>query len=322
MKKLSGLIIFTVLFFSIKSFAGNHSSFPAGSRSSSGSIFVPKDSIKKVTDTVSSDDDDDDGTDTLRSYAIGIEYGSDQSYHGVHSNVKLPYIEPNFTYTSLKGFYAEASVQDILIKKGGGFDALDLNPGWNIDLADNTTLNFNYSHYVFRSGTPITIESDLSNVLEGYIDQSIGETEGKFSIDYDYYKRTSKVRTPGDIVMTPDIEHTFKIKLSKKSSLSLVPEGSMDFGTRNAYSHYQANAGDTVQYVTNPKTGKQVRESQTPNNSSFGTLDYSLVFTITYKIGHFEVEPAINYIAPLYIPSGVSNKPIGYLTLALTYTIY
>jgi hypothetical protein len=315
MIKICGLTVFTILFFTFKSSCAAHPSFPLENKSSGNSNLVHKDTLKKPADTASSDDDDDDGTDTLRSYAIGIEYGSDQSYHGVHSNVKLPYIEPNFTYTSLKGFYAVASVQDILLKKGGGFDALDLNPGWNIDLADNSTLNFSYSHYLFREGTPVTIESDLSNVLETYIDQWIGETEGKFSVDYDFYKKTSKVKTPGDIVLTPDIQHDFKIKPSKKSALSFVPEGSIDFGTRNAYTHYEVNNNDTV-------LTKKGQPKQFPSNASFGTLDYTLVLTINYKIGHFEVEPAINMVAPLYIPTGISSKPIGYLTLALTYTIY
>jgi hypothetical protein len=311
MKKKCGLIIFTVLFFTLKSFGGNRLSFPLENKLQSSPLVSPADTAKKIANSDTTDEDDD----TVRSFAFGISYGSDQSYHGIHSNVKLPYIEPNFTYTAPKGFYVEVSAQDILVKKAGGFDALDLTPGWNIDLADNTTLNFNLSHYIFRAGTPATIRSDLSDAVETYLDQWIGETEGKFTVDYDYYKKTSKVRTPGDIILSPDLAHTFKFKFKHKSSLSLVPEGSVDFGTRNAYTHYEANIGDSI------KSQQQGKKSQIPSNTSFGTLDYNFVFTIDYKIGRFEIEPAVNYTAPLYIAQGVSSKPLGYLTLDLTYTI-
>lgn len=303
MKKICGLLIFTVLFFTIKSFGGNKFSFPADTSKKSTA-----DSTKKLTDA------DDTTDDNVRSYAIGLNFGSDQSYHGIHSSAKIPYMEPNFTYTAPSGFYVEASDQFILLKDSGGFDAFAINPGWNIDLADNTTLNFNFTHYWFKAKTPLTIKSDLSDVVETYIDQSLGDWEGRFTIDYDYYKKTSAVKTPGDIILTPDVQHEFKIDLTDKSSLSLIPEGSIDFGTRNAYTHFVVNNGDTVRT-------KKGQPKQVPKNTSFGTLDYSLVFSIDYQVGHFEVEPALNYEAALYSVQGVSSKPFGYVTIDLTYTI-
>jgi len=304
MNKLPWLLTFMLLFFTLKGFGGNHLSFPG-------------DTAKKAAETDSTDDDDD----NVRSYAIGLTYGSDQSYHGIHSNTKLPYLEPNFTYTAPSGFYIEASVQDILIKKGGGFDAFDFNPGWNIDLSDNTTLNFNLSHYIFRAKTPVTIKSDLSNSLETYIDQSVGETDFKLSVDYNYYKQKDTIKTPGDFILSPDITHDFKIKLNQKSSLTFIPEGSIDFGTRNAYTHYLVNTGADTVSVVNKKTGKRERVTRIPNNSSFGTLDYNLILTINYKIGNFEIEPAFNHTVPLYKPSGTPNTPLNSVTIALVYTI-
>jgi len=303
MKKISGLIIFTILFLNIKSFGGNKFSFPADTAKK-----TVADSTKKTQDDSDTDDDH------VRSYAIGLEFGSDQSYHGIHSGAKVPYMEPNFTYTAPSGFYVEASDQFVLLKDSGGFDAFAINPGWNIDLADNTTLNFNFTHYWFKAKTPLTIKSDLSDVVETYIDQSLGEWEGRFTIDYDYYKKTSLAKTPGDLILTPDIQHTFEIDLNKKSSLSFIPEGSIDFGTRNAYTHYVINKGDTVRT-------RKGQPRQVPSNTSFGTLDYSLVLSIDYKVGRFEVEPALNYNAALYTVQGISSKPLGYLTLDLTYTI-
>jgi hypothetical protein len=322
MKKLFGLLIFTVFFFTIKSSGGNHPSLSSGNKALNGPMVFFRDSMKKPipADTAKKTaDDDTTDDDNVRSFAIGLTYGTDQSFNGIHSNDKIPYLEPNFTYTAPSGFYVLVSFQDILVKDSGGIDAFDLNPGWNVTVADNTTWNFNLSHYTFRPRTPLAIKSSLSNELETYIDQWVGETEGKFSVDYDYYKQTPQIKTPGDIVLTPDIAHTFNITLGKGTSLSFIPEGSVDFGTRNAYSQYQANAGDTVQYVL--KKGKEVKVRKPLNNSSFGTVDYSLVFTIDLKIGNFEIEPAFNYNKALYNPSGVPTSPLRYGTLAFIYTI-
>jgi hypothetical protein len=319
MKKLCGLLLFTILLFSIKSFGGNPLILSTGKKPLNTPPTFAGDTAKKIptadTTKKTTDDDSSDDDDNPRSYAIGIMYGSDQSYHGIHANTKLPYIEPNFTYTAPKGFYALASVQDILIKKGGGFDAVDINPGWDISLADNTTLNVNYSKYFFRAGTPATIQSDLSNALATYIDQWIGQTEGKFTVAYDYYKSTDSVKTPGDIVLSPDIAHTFTIKLGKKSSLDIVPEGNVDFGTRNAYTHYEINAEDTLATSGVGKKRKQ------PTNSSFGGLDYTLLLTIDYKLGNFEFSPAFNYNKTLYKTPGVSSAPLKFMTISLLYTI-
>jgi hypothetical protein len=320
MKKLSAPLIITVLFFTIKCFGGNHPTLLTGNKPLGNPSVFPRDTTKKSLRSDTAKDADDSADADVRSYAIGITFGSDQSFHGIQSSTKTPYMEPNFTYTAPSGFYVLMSVQDILAKDSGGFDALDINPGWDITLGDNTTLNFNVSHYIFRAKTPLTIKSDLSDEVATYIDQSIGNTDGKFTIAYDYYKKASVEKTPGDIVFTPDLSHTFEIDFSKKSSLSIIPEGDIDFGTRNAYSHYQSDKGDTVEYVLNKK-GQEVKERKTPNNSSFGTLDYTLTLTLDYKIGCFEIEPALNYNKSLYQVAGVPTTPLKYGTVAFIYTI-
>ncbi len=306
MKKICGVLVFTVLFFTVKSFGGNHISNPDVSKFSINPVSPKEDTLKK-TDAKDTAD-----ADSIRSYAFGVNYGSDQQYHGVHSDLKLPYIQPNFTYTAPKGFYCELLDQYII---GGGskYNAFAVDPGWNIDLADNTTLNFNWEHFFLGSHPPQILASvDISNTIETYIEQWIGETEGKLSVDYDIYKRTSKVKTPNDIIISPEVLHDFKITLGKKSSLTLEPEGSIDFGTRNSYTHAQANANNNEQ---SPK------KDTLKNNSSFGTLDYLLAFSVDYKVGNFECEPGINYDVPLYAVPNVPSKPIAYVTIALTYTI-
>jgi hypothetical protein len=334
MKKICRLACFVLILFTIKCFGENAPNLDSTDKLHPVMLPFPGDTIRKAStaDSAKKASDDSTGDDNVRSYAIGLNYGSDQSYHGVHSNTKLPYLEPNFTYTAPSGFYTELLDQDYLLGKGERYNAFGITPGWDIDLTDNTSLNFNLTHY-FTSAhpPPSVISSDISNSIETYISQDMGEKEGKLTIDYDYYKKTAKIKTPNDWVITPDVKHTFEIDLSKKSSLSFIPEGSVDFGTRNLYSHFSANSGsDTT--LTNEEISKLTRqqkkqledelEQQATNNSSFGTLDYNLILSINFKVGHFEFEPALNYTSPLYKPVGQPNTPLGYITINLTYTIY
>lgn len=272
---------------------------------------APKDST-----SVDSTDDDDD---LNRMFAFGLEYASDQTQHGLHNDIKIPYLEPSFTYNAPKGFYIELNSQYILPKKISGFDVFCLNPGWDIDLSDNTTLNFNYTHYFFRSSTPNLIRSSLSNDLETYISQWIGNFKAKLIVDYDIYKVKGKVaNSPNDICFTPDLTYKFKWKLGKKSALKLKPEASIDIGTRNFYTQYlNAKIADSTAKGEKPKVTKVASNS----NSTFGTLDYNLALTADFAIGKFDIEPAFNYTDPLYKPSNIPNPPIGYFTLGVTYTI-
>jgi hypothetical protein len=312
MKKLCGLPLLIIFFFSIKSFGGSRPSFPVANKSSAGPVSLTKDTIKKVADTASSDnDDDDDGTDTMRSYAIGLDGGNDQSSHGIHSGSRTPYVEPNFTYTAPKGFYTIVQDCYYLMGKGKGYNIFGIDPGWNIDLYDDATLNANWTHNFLGSAAARKLPSqDISNIPETYFSQNFGETECRFTIDYDMYSNTSRVKTPNDWIFTPDLNHTFKIRIGEKKFIELIPEASYDCGTRNAATHFAVNNGDTTRIN---KSGK---------GASFGSLDYNLILTVDLKIHHFEFEPAINLTQPLYAIPGQSDKSYGYVTVALIHTIY
>ena len=310
MMKLSGLTIFSLLLIAVKGFAVNHPVKPIGNKAPLVSLSPLADSVKKASD----DDTADDEEDNVRTYAFGLEFGSDQTSHGLHSGKKLPYISPSFTYSAPKGFYISISDQFILSKDSGGFDAFALNPGWNIDIADNTTLNFNLTHYWFKANTPLSIKADLSDVVETYIDHWFGETEARFTIDGNYYKKSDSINASGDIILTPDIAHTFEFDISKKSSLSLIPEGSMDFGTTNEYSRYLSKSKDTA-YIQSYKRARR------NNKSSFAVLDLNLIFTVNYKVGNFEFQPAFNFNVPIYKVPGIPDKPLAYGTINLIYTI-
>jgi hypothetical protein len=270
--------------------------------------------VVAVKDTTNDDSDTTDD-DLNRMFAFGLEYASDQTQYGLHNNVKIPYLEPNFTYTAPKGFYITLSEQYLLPKKVAGFDAFCINPGWDIDLGDYTSLDFSYTHYSFPAKSPNFIKSSLSNSLEGYFEQWIGKLRGKFSVAYDIYKQKT---TPNDVIFTPDLMYKFKWKLNKKTTLKIKPEFSMDFGTRNYYTQYiNAKKADS--------TAKKIKPKTTPvsstANSSFGALDYNIVIPLDFAIGKFDLEPSFTYTNPLYAPSNLPNPPTAYFTFSVCYTI-
>ncbi len=72
------------------------------------------------------------------------------------------------------------SDQFILKKDNGGFDVFGLNPGWNLDLTDNTTLNFNYQFYDVRPNGPDLVRAaSLYNSLETSGEQELGDFQEK-----------------------------------------------------------------------------------------------------------------------------------------------
>jgi hypothetical protein len=272
---------------------------------------LPGDTAKKDTIIAVADTDDDKN----RQFAFGVEYASDKTHYGLrNTSVKLPYIEPNFTYTAPKGFYIEVSDEYFFYKKIQGFDAFCLNPGWDIDFGDNTTLDINYTHYSIKN-SPSIVTAGLNNSLETYVTQWVGHLRGKLAIDYDIYKGSN---SPNDFIFTPDLEYKFKWKLGEKSSLKLKPELNIDIGTRNFYTQALiSQQNDTIAQKGKLK-GKKV---QSNSNSSFGTLDYNFILTLDFAIGKFDFEPAFNYTDPLYKPSSTPNPPTAYMTISITYTI-
>jgi hypothetical protein len=257
-----------------------------------------------------------------RKYEIGLEGANDQTNHGLSNSKKLPYLEPSFTYTAKSGFYIEASSQFLLIKPDGGFDVFGLNPGWDISFNPNTTLNFNYQYYAFKSKTPNLVTSSLGNDLETYIDQYIGDLEGKFTADYDIYKKpknNKQAKTPNDFIFTPDAQYDFEWDFGKNNSFDVIPEANFAFGTRNFYTQYSINkAADST--AEGLKVKKQTYSSNT--NNSFGTLDYELILSLELTLGKFSIEPAFTYCYPLYNPTTSAHNPATFLgSIQLTYTI-
>lgn len=261
----------------------------------------------------------DDSLVKTRTYSIELEGANDQSHLGLRNAKPMPYLEPGFTYSAKSGFYIGVSDQYLLIKQHGGFDIFGINPGWNIDFSDNTTLNFNFQYYHSRKNTPNYVKGGLSSVLETYLDQYIiGELEGRLTIDYDIYKAyKNQTKTPNDFLFTPDLQYTFEWDFGKKSSLSIIPEANIDLGTKNIYTIVrQASQNDSV---NNLKTLK--KNYPVSNNSSFGALDYNLILSVELSLGRFSIEPKVTYTCPLYNSTNLAlTKSKSFVLGSITFT--
>lgn len=286
--------------------------------------FGLKNNLSNTADSATAKDSDEDLKE--RSYAIGLEGCSDQEHYGLRdSKQKLPFLEPSFTYTAKSGFYMDVSDQFLLMKKGGGFDVFGWNPGWNIDLTDNTTLNFNWQGYIFRSKSVNLIGSSEASGLSTYIEQDIGNLIGTFTAAYDIYKKptNSKIpKTPNDFIFTSDLSYNFEYKwgVKTKQSFAVIPEVSLDFGTANFITNYEnLKASDSTTSGLNPKN-----KSYTANtNSSFKLLDYSFTLSIEYDISKFEIEPQFTYCIPGYNTNPSQPNPkTAIVSLTLTYKIH
>ncbi len=260
-----------------------------------------------------------------REFAIGLEACNDQEHLGLRDpNQRLPYLEPSFTYTAKSGFYIGVTDQFLLMKKGGGFDVFGWNPGWNIDLTDNTTLNVNWQGYVFRRKSVNLIGSSEASGLSTYIEQDMGNLTGKFTAAYDIYKKptNSKIpKTPNDFEFTPDLSYNFEYKWGAKTkqSFAVIPEASLDFGTANFITNYEnLKASDSASNLLNPKKTSYAANT----NSKFEILDYSLILSLDYNVGKFEIEPQFTYCIPAF--KSIANQPspnTAIVSVTFTYNI-
>jgi hypothetical protein len=307
MKGIS-VITLLLLFPALAAFATDHYT----NKKKLSHFILPDDTTKVAPADTASDDEDV----KHRKYEFSLEGASDQSHYGLSNNVKIPYIEPSFTYTAKSGFYIEVGDKDVLIKKGGGFDEFNLNPGWDFDVTDNTTLNLNYTFYHYKPGSSVLIKSTMISTLEGYAEQDLGNLSGKLTLDYNIYKGKA---TPNDVAITPDLSYLFDWDISNKCELTVTPEANMDFGTRNFYTQYQNNLSNDSTTI-NPKHRKI--QYAPKSNSSFGVLDYNLLLTVEFRIGKFSIEPAITYTRSLYTPPNTpSVPPLTYGSITLNYTV-
>jgi len=311
MKKLVYIISISLSFFSGRAFSATYNNHnPIGLRN----YLIPKDTAKKA-DADTADDEDI----KHRTFEIGLKGASDQASHGLHGVSKLPYLEPSFTYTAKSGFYIEVSDQFVFAKKYSGFYVFGLNPGWDIDLTDNTTLGFSLQFYRVNPKADALLQSSFNNELSTYIEQDVGDFEGKLTIAYDIYNPLpGQAKTPSDIIFTPDITYDHEFDFKHKQSLHIEPEVNFEFGTRNIYTQYQNALVNDSSLNGQKIKGKGFAGG---SNASFGTLDFNLMLTIEYKIGKFKIEPAITYAYPLYKPSGLSNSPSFYGSITLGYKI-
>ncbi|MEI6815449.1 MAG: hypothetical protein WCL14_02470 [Bacteroidota bacterium] len=246
-----------------------------------------------------------------RAFTISLDYGSNQSYKGRKASDRQPYYIPNFTYQAPSGFFFYFAATNVTSVKGDtsesakqanlyGIDLLQFNPGYNFKIGKKTDASVSYSRYVVKDTS--IINGNIKNNLDLYLNHDFGFINGKVILDYDFDFSSGEK----DLSFGIEGYHSFNIDnifTADNDELSIIPSALITTGTQNFYA------------VKKGRKGK----GTTTSTTTFGILAIDFTLPISYNIGDFTIEPAINYTFPLSQLPGEKTKPFGYFTVALSY---
>jgi hypothetical protein len=298
-REILGLIVLILIGSFTKIIAGGNYHFK---NIPSGLVF-PKDSLVKS--------DSDSVKEKERSYTLELDYGSNQTYKGRKSNVKQPYYSPSFNYEAPSGFFIYTSItnvigsksdtaNDIVQARAHPIDEFLVNPGYDFKIGKKTDASIGVSLYKFYDTAMINYGVNAN--LEYSMDHDFNWINGKIIFDFD----KGRSPTPNDFMISLEIYHSFDIEplFGKGDQLSIKPDFLITTGTQNFYTRKNFN---TPLSRTNIK-----------RNSNYTILSYDFSLPISYSIGKFTFEPAMNYSIPVNQPANQpQTKPYGYLTIAL-----
>lgn len=257
---------------------------------------LPEDSTKKEnTDTAKEKKD--------RVLALELDYGSNQTFKGRKSDVKQPYYSPILEYEAPSGFFIYTSFTNIITKKGSTdtlsvearghkIDEFTINPGYDFKIGKKTDASVGISLYKFYDTAMINYGVNWN--LEYSMDHNFKIINEKIILDFD----KGRAPTPNDFMISLETYHSFDINplFGHDDQLSIKPDFIIETGTQNFYTR---------------------KRRIIQRNSSYSILTYDFSLDISYSIGKFTIDPALNYSIPVNQPAGQQTKPYGYLTLAL-----
>jgi hypothetical protein len=289
------LITFLLLAFSMQqSFAGENHLFSR--KSFNPNFFLQNDSTKKENPDTTKDKKD-------RQLSLELDYGSNQTFKGRKSDVKQPYYSPILEYEAPSGFFIYISFTNIITKEGSTdtlsveakehkIDEFTINPGYDFKIGKKTDASIGISLYKFYDTAMINYGINWN--LEYSMDHDFKFINEKIIFDFD----KGRTPTPNDFMISLETYHSFDIDplFGKEDELSIKPDFIIETGTQNFYTR---------------------KRRIIQRNSSYTILAYDFSLDISYSIGKFTIDAAINYSIPVNQPAGQQTKPYGYLTLAL-----
>jgi len=303
MKNNQAFILITFLLL-VLSFQNNF----AGSFFSFNPEFIPTNdstSKEKADTTVEKKD---------RMLSFELDYGSNQTFNGRKADVKQPYYSPVLEYEAPSGFFIYTSITNIITKEGStdtasieakehSIDQLTINPGYDFKISRKTDASIGLSIYDFNDTAMINYAVKWN--FEYSMDHDFRFINEKIIFDFD----KGRSPTPNDYMISLESYHSFDINplFGDDDELSIKPDFVILTGTQNFF---------TRKIPNDPLTRRNVQ-----NHTNYTILAYNFTLDISYSIGHFTFEPAINYSIPVNQPvtqpPTPQQKPYGYLTLAL-----
>jgi hypothetical protein len=263
-----------------------------------------------VRDSTSKNKADTSKEKTDRSLSLELDYGTNQTYKGRKSDVKQPYYSTNLNYEAPSGFFIYTSFTNIITKSGStdsssiearkyAIDQLTVNTGYDFKIGKKTDASAGISIYDFYDTAMINYSVKWN--LEYSMDHDFKFINEKIILDFD----KGRSPTPNDYMVSLESYHSFDINplLGHDDELSIKPDFMIETGTQNFYTRKNKNL---------PVTRRNIQ-----SNSKYTVLAYDFTLDVSYSIGKFTIDPALNYSIPVNQPVGQVTKPYGYFTLAL-----
>ncbi|MBY0480753.1 MAG: hypothetical protein K2Q21_05305 [Chitinophagaceae bacterium] len=161
-------------------------------------------------------------------FKVGLNYLSNEVYHGRKDSLLVPYLSTSFRYLDLSGFYAKASASYLMSDYAQRIDLVNLSIGYEKSLDDHFAISASIDKSFYNPNS-VSVRSEIMG------NASIG---GFYTSDYlnasaDLYAMFSGSRT--DLNFDFALSHDFSFA---DEAWSIEPSVSTSISTRNYYDKY------------------------------------------------------------------------------------
>ena len=210
---------------------------------------------------------EDDPYDDLTFFSIGLNYLSDNVYHGRRDSVTLPYINPYIGYHLHCGIYGKATVSYAPTRKNGHFDLLTLELGYDRNFGTSVLAGVYSEKYFYYKRSPgIRAAIKESGSIYCQYKNDLVEPQVSFTINHG---------NAMDIVAGTTFDHDFHIK---DNQLNIIPAITVNVGSQNYYNQYFIDRAFQKDHIVIPY--------QVVNNAGgIKALDLEFSAKTTYRTG-------------------------------------
>ena len=224
---------------------------------------------------------EDDPFDELTYFSGGINYLTNNVYHGRRDSLVLPYINPDIGYHLHNGIYGKATISYAPTRKTGHFDLLTLELGYDRSFGTNVLAGI-YAEKYFRYRYSPSIRAAITESGGIYCQYKNDLIEPQLSFVLNHSNTM-------DFVVGATFDHDFRLA---QNTLNIIPALTVNVGTQNYYEQYFVNR---VLHKENLILQNQVVE----NSGNIHALDLEFSAKTTYYTGAWFFTLIPTYAVPL-----------------------